>query len=94
MQPEQKTTRSAGDIFGKMLAEQSGTSDALKTISEAKHRADARAARLLAERECPPNLREWGRIHGIPTFAEFTWQAGFLAGMRAAMLPEDASDAG
>lgn len=63
-----------------------GVSDALGEIAAADRRAQEKAARLLAERECPPDLIEWGRLHLIPTFAEFTWQAGFLAGMRVAML--------
>jgi hypothetical protein len=68
------------------FAEQDGKSDALMQIGLATRRADAKAARLLAERECPSDLIEWGRAHGIPTFAEVTWQSGFLAGMRVAIL--------
>lgn len=65
-----------------------GTSAALQEISRASHVAEAKAARLLAERECPPDLIEWGRAHGIPAFAEMTWVAGFLAGMRVAAMDE------
>lgn len=53
-----------------------------------------RAARLYAETRddqdsridplasCPSDLVEWGRRHGIPTFAAFTWAAGFAAGQK------------
>lgn len=71
------------------LDERTGASEALTEISRAERVANAKAARLLAARECPADLLEWGRIHGIPTFAEVTWQAGFLAGMRAAELASE-----
>lgn len=73
------------------LDESAGKSEALKEIDRARRVAEAKAARLLAERECPPDLLEWGRIHGIANFAEVTWMAGFLAGMRVAAL-DAASD--
>jgi len=44
---------------------------------------------LLAERECPNDLIEWGRAHGIANFAEATWMAGFAAGMRVAALDKE-----
>lgn len=50
--------------------------------AEASRFAESLSAKLLAERECPDDLVEWGRRHGIPEFARVTWQAGFLAGMR------------
>lgn len=74
------------------LDEQAGTSAAIGDIRRATRVAEAKAARLLAERECPADLIEWGRVHGIPAFAEHTWVAGFLAGMRIAAL--DAMGAG
>jgi len=65
-------------------------------LARAQRREDAMAARLraclLAVRECPADLVAWGEAHGIPEFAKFTWQAGFLAGMRAAKLEADAVD--
>ncbi len=51
-------------------------------VNAAEARAAAFAARVLSAQECPNDLKEWGRAHGIPTFAEYTWQAGFIAGMR------------
>ena len=63
-----------------------GKAEGEAVLSAASRRAHAKAAVLLAARECPDDLIQWGRIHGIPTFAEATWQAGFLAGMRAAMM--------
>lgn len=75
-------------VWGGCYDEQQGKSDALGAIMAATNRANAKAARLLAERECPADLIEWGRSHGFPTFAEVTWQAGFLAGMRVAMLDQ------
>jgi len=67
-------------------AKERGEVEAEIALKKAQRQADALAARLLAARECPEDLKEWGRAHGIPTFAEYTWQAGFVAGMRAAML--------
>ena len=84
------------DAFMRRLFDQSdedkGTSAALQEIGRAARIAEAKAARLLAERECPTDLVEWGRLHGIPTFAEFTWMAGFLAGMRVAALADRPQD--
>ena len=85
----QTTDCSAGSLLWKMLRdidESAGTSEALKEIDRAQRVATARAARLLAERECPADLLEWGKLHNIPNFAEATWIAGFLAGMRVAAL--------
>ena len=70
-----------------------GRKEAFELISQARSRAHEKAAILLAERECPEDLVSWGKTHRIPEFAKFTWQAGFLAGMRAAMLDADADDA-
>lgn len=74
------------DGISKLFAQAEGESRAASKISAAKAAADAYAARILAERECPEDLKEWGRAHGIPVFAEVTWQAGFLAGMRVAIM--------
>jgi hypothetical protein len=82
----ERTIRQNTDWLRGEFSEQDGKSDALTQIGLATRRADAKAARLLAERECPSDLIEWGKAHGIPTFAEVTWQSGFLAGMRVAML--------
>ncbi len=71
------------------MTELKGESDARELLREAERRANAKAAKLLAAHECPQDLIEWGRSHGFPTFAEVTWQAGFLAGMRVACLPND-----
>ena len=39
---------------------------------------------------CPPDIVEFGMRHNIPNFAEQTWKAGFMAGLRAAnKLSED-----
>lgn len=54
--------------------------------------ADASATRRLADLECPADLIEWGRSHGIPTFAEVTWCAGFIAGWRAFKTWSDARE--
>lgn len=56
---------------------------AAKIVGNRQRAADAIATAELAALSCPPDLIEWGRIHGIPTFAELTWQAGFAAGWRA-----------
>lgn len=73
-------------ILGKS-PEQRAKDAAEKELRDARRLSEAYAAELLAARECPPNLIEWGRIHGIENFAKFTWQAGFLAGMQIARLP-------
>lgn len=96
-QPDKPTEALHRDWFGETFAKQAGESAAINDITHAERIANAKAARLLAERECPPDLIEWGRAHGIPTFAEVTWQAGFLVGMRVAMLEkakERETDAG
>lgn len=46
------------------------------------------AERLLAESLCPDSLKEFGKRHNIPTFAEATWMAGFVQGMRIAMMAQ------
>ncbi len=74
------------DWFSDSLADNAGKSAAVKDIRFAQRIAEAKAARLLAERECPADLKEWAKAHGIPTFAEVTWQAGFQAGMRVSAL--------
>lgn len=74
------------DAFADMLASQSDDTQAKAVLAAAEQRANALAARLLAAQSCPVDLIEWGNLHRIPTFAEFTWQAGFLAGLRAAAL--------
>ena len=79
-----KTQHGADAFFAKMSAEQ----QAQQAIDIAQMAANAKAAKLLAARECPSDLIEWGRAHGIPTFAEVTWQNGFLAGMRAASMKD------
>lgn len=67
-------------------AKERGEVDAEIALKRARQQADAYAATILAAHECPEDLKEWGRAHGIPTFAEYTWMAGFQAGMRAAAL--------
>jgi hypothetical protein len=74
------------------FARHDGEADATRRLMAAKVRAEACAAKFLAAHKCPADLIEWGRLHGIPTFAEVTWQAGFLAGMRIANLA-DVTDA-
>ena len=37
---------------------------------------------LLAGVHCPEDVRDFGRRHKIENFAETTWVAGFMAGMR------------
>ena len=54
-------------------------------IRRAKQRADTEMLRYMAELQCPEDLKRFGKDHNIPTFAEFTWQAGFQQGWRLAM---------
>jgi hypothetical protein len=77
------------DAFKQLFGRQEGELEAEKSLSMAERAANAKAAKLLAAKECPEYLIQWGRLHNIPTFAEQTWQAGFLAGMRAAALEQD-----
>ena len=67
--------------------------EATRAVSAGSQRAQAIALRILAERECPGDIKEWGRAHGIPTFAEVTWLNGFEAGMRVACLDANQQDA-
>lgn len=77
------------DVFKQIFGKQEGEIEAEKSLSMAERAANAKAAKLLAAKECPEHLIEWGRRHNIKNFAEVTWQAGFLAGMRAAALEEE-----
>jgi len=45
-------------------------------------RAEAEMAHELANLQCPEDIKEFGRRHGIPNFAEVVWNAGFFAGYR------------
>jgi len=75
-------------IFDKVndrKVEQEGTDKAEREIRHNRMRADAHALRWIAERECPESVKEFGRVNGIPTFAEFTWNHGFEQGWRMAM---------
>lgn len=81
-QPGDPPTLVAKNIF----ADMEGAAAANAALRAAKRRADAKAAKLLAAKECPEDLISWGQAHGIPAFAELAWQAGFLAGMKIAML--------
>jgi hypothetical protein len=76
----------SSDLVERLFGEKMAEAEVQQTLTSAQHHANALAAKILAARECPEDLIEWGRIHGIPTFAQVTWQAGFLAGMRAAAL--------
>jgi hypothetical protein len=44
-----------------------------------------KANELLAEHQCPTDLREWGERHGVPEFAAMAWEVGFRAGVLAVM---------
>ena len=68
------------DLF-MVTAETRQSDDAAELRTQA---ANAEAMRFLAEMMCPADLLDWGRRHGIPAFAEVTWNAGFMAGWRAA----------
>jgi hypothetical protein len=68
--------------------ESAGERDAEAALRLATRRSDARAAEILAARECPADILQWGRQHGIEEFARITWQNGFQAGMRMAMMPK------
>lgn len=75
-------------IFDEMAdrrVEQEGADKAEREIRHNRMRADAHALRWLAEKECPESVKQFGRVNGIPTFAEFTWNHGFEQGWRMAM---------
>ena len=75
-------------IFDKLRdgnPEREGTDNAEREIRHNRMRADAHALRWVAEKECPESVKEFGRVNGIPTFAEFTWNHGFEQGWRMAM---------
>lgn len=73
--------------------EQQGEDQARAELHAARRKSEARLAELFAAQQCPADLVEWGRVHGIPEFAAFTWQAGFLAGMRYRELLGEAPEA-
>ena len=81
----------SSDFVESIIGKTMGEAEAAQTLTSAQHQANALAAKILAARECPEDLIEWGRIHGIPTFAQVTWQAGFLAGMRASAMMDAAA---
>lgn len=66
-------------------AERRGRENAERKLALERAEADAYATRILAEMHCPADLVEFGKNHGIPVFAEVTWQAGFMAGWRMAI---------
>lgn len=83
--------RTMAEVMAAEMRERESISSAEREIEIARRGAEAHAARLLAAQECPADLIEWGRAHGIASFAEFTWMAGFMAGLIAARLrPTDA----
>lgn len=84
----------SSDIVELIIGKATGEAEAAQLLTSAQHRANALAAKILAAHECPDDLIEWGRIHGIPTFAQVTWQAGFLAGMRASAMVDAAAKEG
>lgn len=60
-------------------------SEEVKERKRAQAAADAFAMAYLAEQGCPEDLKTWGLNNKIPAFAEMTWQAGYVAGFRAAI---------
>ena len=72
--------------FNKIFGEMEGEEDANKVLTCAERRANAKAATLLAAQVCPSDVKKFGARHNIEKFAEYTWMAGFNAGMRAAIL--------
>lgn len=47
--------------------------------------AEYEEIRAEAERECPPDLIEFGARHKIEAFAVHTWQNGYRRGYEAAL---------
>ena len=72
--------------YSEFLARENGKDDADKEIAAAEGRAGVAAAIILAALHCPEAIRKFGQLHNIPLFAEMTWEAGFIAGMRAVEL--------
>lgn len=66
-------------------AEEDGAAKAANRVAREKRMADAEATRYLAEMDCPEDVIEFGKRHGIPVFAEATWMAGFMQGWRLAV---------
>ena len=85
--------KTVSQMLDNAFQQQEAESIAVRQLRQAKERAGLVALRLLAAQECPEDLKRWGQMHNIPTFAEYTWQAGFQAGMRAAMIVEETPDA-
>ena len=56
-------------------------SDRVEAALEINNRSKWLAQAVAA---CPSDLKEWGQEHGIPSFAEVTWIAGYLAALAEA----------
>jgi hypothetical protein len=46
------------------------------------HKPPDTAQWWVAEKHCPQDVKDFGKNHNISTFAEATWMAGFIAGLR------------
>lgn len=86
MSNEQDPPGPGGGGLQMRLAIAEGEAAAASRLGLARASARAEAAQILAARECPADLIEWGERHNIPTFARLTWMAGFLAGMTVRAL--------
>lgn len=66
----------------------SGLVDLMREETTRREREDADilalSLQVLAGAECPDDVMEFGKRHRLPTFAEATWKAGYIAGFRAA----------
>lgn len=68
--------------FDKMQAAEALDAEAIRAAALRQQAAEAHALRELAEMHCPQDLIDWGKRHGIPMFAEMTWEAGFAQGWK------------
>jgi len=72
---------------------EAASKEADEKLCAARMAADAYALAYIAACECPADIKQFGRNHGIPMFAEMSWQAGFVAGWRMARAEPPQEDA-
>ena len=53
--------------------------------------AEQTIAHEQAWRECPEDVKDFGRRHGIPNFAEVVWLNGYMAGYKQAQRDRQAA---
>lgn len=71
--------------FSKHPPEREGEERAAARLARERQIAAAEARAYLAAMNCPEDVKEFGRLLGVPTFSEMTWEAGFTQGWNMAV---------